>query len=105
MQVVRQLLFWLYSSILLIQYSLGGGGGGWGVVGKSDFKENPKSDMDLDLEFVNSMKIQFSTGNRFFKELLLTFTLHKFPFSTISSAVMKVDLLAVGIIAAECTDR
>ena len=75
------------------------------MVGKSDFKENPKSDMDLDLEFVNSMKIQFSTGNRFFKELLLTFTLHKFPFSTISSGVMKVDLLAVGITAAECTDR
>ena len=24
-----------------------------GMVGKSDFKENPKSDLDLDLEFVN----------------------------------------------------
>ena len=29
---------------------------GWwmGVVGKSDFKENPKSDLDLDLGFVKS---------------------------------------------------
>ena len=26
----------------------------WGVVGKSDSKENPKSDLDLDLGFVNS---------------------------------------------------
>ena len=26
--------------------------GGW-VVGKSDFKENPKSDLDLDLGFVS----------------------------------------------------
>ena len=31
----------------------GGGGVGWGVVGKSDSKENPKSDLDLDLGFVN----------------------------------------------------
>ena len=30
---------------------------GVGVVGKSDFKENPKSDLDLDLGFVN-YKIQ-----------------------------------------------
>ena len=29
-----------------------GGGLGW-VVGKSDFKENSKSDLDLDLGFVN----------------------------------------------------
>ena len=29
-----------------------GGVGGW-VVGKSDSKENPKSDLDLDLGFVN----------------------------------------------------
>ena len=26
----------------------------WGVVGKFDFKENPKSDLDLDLGFVKS---------------------------------------------------
>ena len=30
--------------------------GGW-AVGKSDFKENPKSDLDLDLGFVNMNKI------------------------------------------------
>ena len=28
-----------------------------GVVGKSDFKENPMSDLDLDLGFVNYVKI------------------------------------------------
>ena len=27
----------------------------WGVVGKSDFKENPKSHLDLDLEFVKNV--------------------------------------------------
>ena len=32
-------------------------GGGGGVVGKSDFKENPKSDLDLDLGFVNFLKV------------------------------------------------
>ena len=47
-QVDWHLLFWLYSSILLIWYFLAVG------VGKSDFKENPKSDLDLDLRFVNS---------------------------------------------------
>ena len=33
---------------------MGGGGGGlWGAVKKSDFTENPKSDLDMDLGFVN----------------------------------------------------
>ena len=32
---------------------MGGWVGGRWVVGKSDFKENPKSDLDLDLWFVN----------------------------------------------------
>ena len=32
----------------------GGGGGGW-AVGKSDSKENPKSDLDLDLGFVKNL--------------------------------------------------
>ena len=27
------------------------------VVGKSDFKENPKSDLDFDLAFVNMIKL------------------------------------------------
>ena len=40
----------MYTSILLILNFLGGGGG---VVGKYDLKENPKSDLDLDLGFVN----------------------------------------------------
>ena len=31
---------------------MGIGGGGW-LVGNFDFKENPKSDLDLDLGFVN----------------------------------------------------
>ena len=30
--------------------------GGW-VVGKSDFKENPESDLDLDLGFVQSKAV------------------------------------------------
>ena len=34
-----------------------GWGLGGGVVGKSDFKENPKSDLDLDLGFLNDLKI------------------------------------------------
>ena len=38
-----------------------GVGGGW-VVGKSDSKENPKSDLDLDLGFVN-IKFNFNFKN------------------------------------------
>ena len=34
-----------------------GGGAGLVLVGKSDFKENPKSDLDLDLGFVNFLKV------------------------------------------------
>ena len=34
---------------------VGDGGEVGGVVGKSDFKENPKSDPDLDLGFVNKL--------------------------------------------------
>ena len=38
---------------MLIWYFLGGLGVGMGVVEKYDFKDNPKSDLDLDLGFVN----------------------------------------------------
>ena len=46
----KQLLFPIGSP----SYTPGGGGGVWQGVGKYVFKENPKSDFDLDLEFVKT---------------------------------------------------
>ena len=45
------LVVYLYLAYFILSW-------GWGwVVGKSDSKENPKSDLDLDLGFVNSKTI------------------------------------------------
>ena len=52
---------WLYLASLKLSRV---GGGGWlGVVGKSDFNENPvvSLDLDFDLGFVNSVIIQTMT--------------------------------------------
>ena len=39
-----------------------GGGEGVGVVGKCAYKENPKSDLDLDLGFVNKSDVDLDLG-------------------------------------------
>ena len=46
--------------VLVVQLYLAffSGWTGWGVVGKSDSKENPKSDLDLDQGFVKKTKIK-----------------------------------------------
>ena len=57
----RLTTFVLVVQLNLAYFILSRGGWGWGVVGKSDFKENPKSDMDLDLGFVNSECAEMGT--------------------------------------------